>query len=316
MSHTRSQGPPSVLAFEEPEQEFHMNLRSRLSQVRILAPILFSPSSSTPSSPSHTSTSPFSIPHVFFDMAEEIPPPYRRTVHDRACDGFTGVRNPVTRPVFANDATWQFPSYIMTIWQFHSFDDDEDDVFYYRYSSATPQPPSSSSSDKTLTKSSSNRGGGSRLAPSKSTVYAGNLDYSLTNSDIFTIFSTFGKVAKVTILRDRVTRESRGVAFVLFVARDDALGPRERPQSSKRGRSEGGGDDGYRRRKEGEWGGNDDDETGGDEVFEYDDWASVVDNGADERLLNGGDVSRVEGRKKGKKEKKTSYFSDESDKEE
>ncbi|KAD5802901.1 hypothetical protein E3N88_14261 [Mikania micrantha] len=32
MPHTRSQGPPPVLAFEEPEQEFHTNLRSRLSQ--------------------------------------------------------------------------------------------------------------------------------------------------------------------------------------------------------------------------------------------------------------------------------------------
>ncbi|KAD4178635.1 hypothetical protein E3N88_27226 [Mikania micrantha] len=35
MPHTRSQGPPPVLAFEEPEQEFHTNLRSRLSQVKL-----------------------------------------------------------------------------------------------------------------------------------------------------------------------------------------------------------------------------------------------------------------------------------------
>ncbi|KAD2806207.1 hypothetical protein E3N88_39584 [Mikania micrantha] len=79
MSHTRSQGPPPVLAFEEPEQEFHTNLRSRLSQVRVLAPILFSPSCSTPSSPSHTPTSPFPIPPVCFDMAEEIPPPKEKS---------------------------------------------------------------------------------------------------------------------------------------------------------------------------------------------------------------------------------------------
>ncbi|MFS7993068.1 putative RNA recognition motif domain, nucleotide-binding alpha-beta plait domain superfamily [Helianthus anomalus] len=89
-------------------------------------------------------------------------------------------------------------------------DDDEDDVFYYRYSSAPPQQPSSSSSaDKTLTKSSSNQNRSGGLAPSKSMVYVSNLDYSLTNSDIFTIFSLFGKFAKVTILRDSHSIEPR-----------------------------------------------------------------------------------------------------------
>ncbi|KAG0726143.1 Zinc finger CCHC-type and RNA-binding motif-containing protein 1 [Chionoecetes opilio] len=60
------------------------------------------------------------------------------------------------------------------------------------------------------------------LAPSTTTVYVSNLPFTLTNTDLHKVFEKFGKVVRVTILRERESRRSRGVAFLLYLTREAA----------------------------------------------------------------------------------------------
>ena len=53
-------------------------------------------------------------------------------------------------------------------------------------------------------------------------VFVGNLSYHTTEDELQTMFSEFGAVDRVSIVRDRETGQSRGFAFVEMTNHDEA----------------------------------------------------------------------------------------------
>jgi RNA recognition motif-containing protein len=45
-------------------------------------------------------------------------------------------------------------------------------------------------------------------------IYVGNLPYNVTEADLNTAFSAFGKVASVTLINDKFSGQSKGFGFV------------------------------------------------------------------------------------------------------
>lgn len=53
-------------------------------------------------------------------------------------------------------------------------------------------------------------------------IYVGNLSLDVTKTDLQQAFEAFGKVSNATVIRDKVSGESRGFGFVEMAAQGEA----------------------------------------------------------------------------------------------
>lgn len=53
-------------------------------------------------------------------------------------------------------------------------------------------------------------------------IYVGNLVYSTDEGGIHKLFSKYGKVGKIEVIRDSKTNRSKGIAFLQMYNKDDA----------------------------------------------------------------------------------------------
>lgn len=53
-------------------------------------------------------------------------------------------------------------------------------------------------------------------------IYVGNLNYNLSEDDLEKVFSSYGEVASVKIIRDKYTDQSKGFGFIEMANDADA----------------------------------------------------------------------------------------------
>ena len=53
-------------------------------------------------------------------------------------------------------------------------------------------------------------------------IYVGNISYSVTEADLNDIFSKFGQLEEVAIIREKETQRSKGFAFIRFRTAEEA----------------------------------------------------------------------------------------------
>ncbi len=54
-------------------------------------------------------------------------------------------------------------------------------------------------------------------------IYVGNLSYDTTEDDLRTAFAQYGEVASVNVIKDRISGESRGFAFVEMPTKSEGI---------------------------------------------------------------------------------------------
>ena len=68
-------------------------------------------------------------------------------------------------------------------------------------------------------------------------LYVGNLPYSVNESDLEQLFSSYGSIGEVALIKDRETGRSKGFAFVTFNDRESAEKALEQDGKEMEGRT-------------------------------------------------------------------------------